>query len=272
MNKQSDSNGLDYKINIDGKTCEITGIGTCEDETVIIPEAIDGYTVTGIGADAFRDCHRFKNITIPQSIRSIGERTFCGCTQLSELIVPDSVIYIAECAFPGVGEVKISEDNPNYMSSNNAVFTKDMKTLLHCAANIKERFFDVPSSVTRIGNGAFHACQNLTSIHLGNSVTEIGENTFWACKNLEDIDLGNSVAIIGRSAFKACIKLQNVALPVSLATIEKNAFLFCNSLSSVRYNGTRLQWKQVRLEDAKWRYDSAIRTLVCVDGTIEYLF
>ena len=272
MNKQSDSNGLDYKINIDGKTCEITGIGTCEDETVIIPEAIDGYTVTGIGADAFRDCHRFKNITIPQSIRSIGERTFCGCTQLSELIVPDSVIYIAECAFPGVGEVKISEDNPNYMSSNNAVFTKDMKTLLHCAANIKEHFFDVPSSVTRIGNGAFHACHNLTGIRLGNSVTEIGENAFWSCKNLEEINLGNSVVIIGRSAFKACIKLQSIVLPVSLAIIEKNAFLFCNSLSSVRYNGTRLQWKHVRLEDAKWRYDSAIRTLVCVDGTIEYPF
>ena len=44
---------LSYSVNADGETCTITGIGGYKSSTLIIPESIDGYTVTIIGADAF---------------------------------------------------------------------------------------------------------------------------------------------------------------------------------------------------------------------------
>ena len=48
------SQGLQYRVNADRTSCEIIGVGTCKDRKIIIPEVIDGYTVTSVGAEAFR--------------------------------------------------------------------------------------------------------------------------------------------------------------------------------------------------------------------------
>ena len=46
-------NGLEYRINEDGKTCTIVGIGKCTDTVVEIPQTIKKYKVTSIGKEAF---------------------------------------------------------------------------------------------------------------------------------------------------------------------------------------------------------------------------
>ena len=399
MNQNSNygSQGLRYKINPDGQTCEITGMGECMDKAVIIPQKIGGYTVTSIGKKAFRYCRRFKHmilpdsvltideyafsecktlesvtlgnavtsigkgafgncsslasltlpssvtsigkrafmgvgevraseknprfitidgnlfssdgrtflhyatgkkdtsftvpsfvteigemafylcknlteIIIPNSVKSIAEYAFCGCTGVSALTVPDSVADIGEGAFSGLGEVSVSKDHAYYVRIGCALYTKDMKTLLHCAATIKDSLFSVPDTVTRIGNGAFHACNHLKIVTLGTQVTDVGDYAFWTCKGLEEIHLGNAVASIGKCAFRSCQRLRNLMLPASLSFIGADAFFFCRDLTSVRYLGAKNQWKKVHLEDIRWRNESSIRSLLCTDGTIEYLF
>ncbi len=42
------------------------------DSTVMIPETIEGKTVTSIGGHAFRGCSSLTEITIPSSVTSIG--------------------------------------------------------------------------------------------------------------------------------------------------------------------------------------------------------
>ena len=42
----------------------------------------------------------------------------------------------------------------------------------------------IPDGVTKIGDCAFFACQNLTNAYIPDSVTKIGESAFAFCKKL----------------------------------------------------------------------------------------
>lgn len=60
----------------------MTGIGSCTDTEVVIPEVIEGYTVTSIGGFAFEDCSSLTSVTIGSSAASIGYYAFHACTRL----------------------------------------------------------------------------------------------------------------------------------------------------------------------------------------------
>ena len=51
--------------------------------SVNIPDSIDGYTISSIGANAFQDCSNLTEVTIPNSVTNIGDNAFNGCTNLS---------------------------------------------------------------------------------------------------------------------------------------------------------------------------------------------
>ena len=52
---------------------------------VVIPETVNGYTVTQIGQSAFEGNTNIVSIDLPDTITIIGKRAFAGCTNLSEM-------------------------------------------------------------------------------------------------------------------------------------------------------------------------------------------
>ena len=88
-------------------------------------------------------------------------------------------------------------------------------------------------SVTSIGNEAFSACWDMTSITIPNSVTSIGNCAFDSCFGLTNLTLPNSVTTIGISAFYGCSGLTSLTLPNSLTSIGEWAFAYCRGLTSV---------------------------------------
>ncbi len=99
------SAGLEYEVNSDGKTCTVTGIGTCTDKTVVIGEHIDGYRVTNIGDHAFFECEKLTSVNIPNSVTSIGSCAFSGCGNLTSINIPDSVTSIGGYTFSNCGSL-----------------------------------------------------------------------------------------------------------------------------------------------------------------------
>jgi hypothetical protein len=67
----------------------------------------------------------------------------------------------------------------------------------------------IPSSVKRIGEGAFRGCTALTSVYIPSSVTQIDDDAFRGCTALTSADVPLS-AKLGESVFKECKSLTSM--------------------------------------------------------------
>ena len=91
--------------------------------------------------------------------------------------------------------------------------------------------------MTKIGDGCFWNCHNLTSITIPDSVVDVGAYSFEDLVNLQSVVFGNSVARIDYGAFEGCSGLTSVTLPDSLTSIESFAFYLCSNLATVSFLG-----------------------------------
>ena len=146
----------DWKISVlnDG-TAEITAYHGSE-SVLIIPNTIDGLTVTSIGGGAFLYKSSLTSVMIPNSVSSIGQSAFAQCTGLTDVTIPDSVTEIGSFAFSGcTGLTSVS----------------------------------LPDSMTNIGHKAFEDCIGLTNVMIPNSVSNIPGDAFLGCTELQSISV-----------------------------------------------------------------------------------
>ena len=156
------------------------------------------YTVTAIGNEAFYGCGSLTSINIGDSVTTIDIGAFTSCSKLTRITV--------------------SSNNTNYSSLNGVLFDKTQQRLiLYPEGKIGE--YQIPNSVTTIGDYAFSDCNKLTSINFPNSVKTIRNGAFMYCFGLTNINLSNSVTTIGDQAFYHCSGLTNINIPNSVTTI-----------------------------------------------------
>lgn len=94
----ADGNTYYFVDNGDG-TATITGLDDSGDYStdIIIPDTVDGLTVTKIGDNAFMDCGLAK-VTIPASVTEIGASAFEG-NLLTSVTIPAGVTNVGDSAF-----------------------------------------------------------------------------------------------------------------------------------------------------------------------------
>ena len=78
-----------YEVLADG-TIRITSCQT-SDVNLVIPDTIDGYTVTEIGANAFANQTSIQTVKFPANLKQIGVKAFANCTGLLEVTLPDTI-------------------------------------------------------------------------------------------------------------------------------------------------------------------------------------
>lgn len=103
-------------------------------------------------------------------------------------------------------------------------------------ADIIGGVFNIPDSVTSIGDYAFRDCTSLESINIPDSVTSIGYCAFYGCTGLKSIVIPDSVESIGKRAFRDCTGLKSIVIPDSVKWIGNFAFKNCTNLSSHNIN------------------------------------
>ena len=202
------SSKLEYEINVDGKTCTITGLGSYEGYELVIPEQIGGYTVTAIGDYAFREseiervimadtvvtigkeafsyCYYITDIELSDNLKTIGEGAFAYCSSLERIEIPGSVRILPEYLFYGSNSLKSVSLNEGLVRIKNAAF--------YDCAMLQEITF--PSTLQYIGEMAFAECDALTEIVLPNGLIEFDFDIFSSCKNLSTISFPSSLRIV----------------------------------------------------------------------------
>ena len=194
------SEGLSYMLSADKTYYAVTGLGSCGDQTIVIPAEYKGLPIKEIANRAFWNNATILNVKLPAGITSIGDYAFYGCTALTNVSLPEGVTEIGKSAFAS------------------------------CFALTE---ISLPKSLTNIGERAFIECFNLTSITLPETLKEIPAQAFSGCTALTSVNFNKVVEKIGAYAFNGCAGLKTIKIPTTVETIGEYAFADCDGLTSI---------------------------------------
>ena len=223
-----------YKYIVSNGEAEITEY-TGADSTVVIPEFLGGYPVTGILPNSFYGCYNLMNVTIPDSVETINFYAFLECENLRNVYIGSKVRYLDAMAFsycPSLVNISVADDNLHYSSLNGILFNKIKTELIKFPEGLDIEY-SVPSYVTKIGPYAFYLSQNLISVTIPKSVTKIGEHAFAHCYSLKNVNIGENVNLIDAYAFSSCTSLADVVIPNKTQVIGDSAFSSCYNLERI---------------------------------------
>ncbi|MDE7120788.1 MAG: leucine-rich repeat domain-containing protein, partial [Oscillospiraceae bacterium] len=87
--------------------------------------------------------------------------------------------------------------------------------------------------VTEIGQYAFEAAWDVTSITLPDTIQIINEQAFADCEMLSEINIPDSVTAIGRGAFSNCMNLTELTIPASVTETGEEMLTNCLNLQDL---------------------------------------
>ena len=156
-----------YEVLSDG-TIRITSCQT-SDVNLVIPDTIDGYTVTEIGTSAFANQTSIQTVKFPANLKQIGVKAFANCTGLLEVTLPDTIQGAGQLCFSGCTALK------------KAVLNKGRINIVY---------------------GMFENCTSLTEVVIPDTVENIAMYAFLNCRSLTHLNLPASMKSISVHAFE----------------------------------------------------------------------
>ena len=192
------------------------------DTDVIVPEKVNGQTITAINLFAFRSNQNINSIILPDSITDIGEESFAWCTNLKKVVLPKNLTQINVGLFRKCTSLETIE-------LPKTVTFIDAEAFEGCSS-LKE--ITIPDGVEEIYDDTFDNCTALTKINLPASVTAIASGAFGSCTSLESINLDN-ISSIGKFAFYNCTGLTELTLGENPVDISRKAFSGCSNITKV---------------------------------------
>ncbi len=91
------SDGLLYSAY--GDYYAVSDIGTCKDDSIVVPNTYNGKDVKAIDGDAFLRCDSLSSITLPNTVTHIGSNAFSKCSKLTSVMLGSGITSIGNNAF-----------------------------------------------------------------------------------------------------------------------------------------------------------------------------
>ncbi len=194
-----------------------------------------------IEAHAFSGCQNIKSITIPDSVKTIGTRAFESCSSLEKVYIGSGVEKIEDMPFvfdveglpcSNLKSIEVSKDNKYYTSVDGVLFNKEMTELIQYPIGKKQKEYVIPDSVTKIGNGSFRYCNELTKLTIGKGITVIDDPLLYDCENIETVILPDTLTRLDDGAFKYS-GIKYIDIPDSVTYLGCEAMTGCDRLETV---------------------------------------
>ena len=203
-------------------------------EGIRMTEFVIPSTVENIQGYAFSGCDLI-NIVVSDNVKTIGKRTFARCELLEKIYVGKSVSDIGLYAFNDSPKLRLEVDVDNeYFSTdenNDVLFDKNKTKLIKHLRGTELVNYDIPLTVTEIGEFAFEGCSSLKSIDLHEGMTALGSSAFWGCESITEIIIPSTVLTVGSGgAFSNCKNLIKVVLADGMTNVPSKV---CYNLSTV---------------------------------------
>ena len=232
-------------------------------ETLIVPDTIDGVTITAIGNQAFYGVEKVKTVQLPNTITTIGDEAFYGCKNMTEINLPSNINSMGTWAFYGCSKL-VSIDIPTGITSipDNA--------FRECRALTNVTF---PLNITQIGNKSFEKCIAFTKIHLPASISTLKDDAFTNCSGVTEFSVdansqyfraidGNlyskdgktfvyyalgktaktftvpeGVTALGWAAFANEMELETINVATTVKSLGYECFSACQGLKDITFGG-----------------------------------
>ena len=271
---------LNYTINSDG-TLTITGFDPGftppDNYTLIIPDEIDGKSVSAIANNAFYQKNNFTSLSIGKNVKSIGEsafreakgmktltfaagtqltsiatNAFRACTDLTAVVIPKTVTTMGTSIFEDCTSLTSAAYEEGFAMNYIPEWT---------FYNTRFSEFTIPSSVQTINKGAFMNNSALSAIEFPATLNKLGEEAFRNCSSLTQVTIPATITamdanvlwnsgvktadiyceVLGQGAFYQCSQLETVNIREGVKTLGTNAggaFHDCTKLATVTIPST----------------------------------
>ena len=200
LTETTPSEGLDFALNAAGDGYILTGMGTCTDSHVVIPEYPVEYNKIPVTVISFSYI-RAEYVTVPKSVTTING--YYGETK--------AINYL------GSFEEWL---NVNYNQGGTSIFSQG--ALLYVNGNPIMGEMELTADLETIPKNAFLGYAHITSLNISTPI--IGENAFYGCDNLKKIQISNGVKEIGKNAFRSCLALEQISLGNAIEEMGQEAF------------------------------------------------
>lgn len=209
------------------------------------------YSMTRIGARAFKGCSALVDVEMPTTVSQIGDEAFYGCDGISEIKIP-IIQHIGENAFGGISSL-YNPNNPNDLSSvtldteaentpdytwyTESDVTGDIGKVLHYRPTSLKTGDPLPASTKNVGGLAIGKIRiGGENGYNGNetAITSLDDYSFAECASLYSVDFHETVLAIGQHAFENCTLLENVTLrSPTLVPYSTGMLANCGQLSTI---------------------------------------
>lgn len=151
-----------YTLNDNNEASLVEYVG--EEETVTLPETLDGKTVVDISEDILKNNNSVKKITVPDSYKEIS-CTFKSKT-LETVHIGSSVANIYKLAFafaPNMKNVFVSENNSTYRDIDGVLCKDD--AIVYYPIGRTEKSYSIPGGINKLTSGSFLNATNLEKLY-----------------------------------------------------------------------------------------------------------
>ncbi len=253
----ADYEDLIFTLSEDKKSYSVSSANKEMEGELVIPNEYEGLPVTKIDSYGFNSTYITK-VVIPDSVTTIGSEAFNNCIELKEIVMSKNIEYVGNWCF---NKTAFYNNEDNWENG-----------VLYCGSLLIEGKVDfegtlkIKNGTKSVADSAFRFRENLKEVVFPNSLTHINNTAFYGCA-LTNVVLSEGLEFIGSASFGGNQQLIEVSIPKSVKVIDNDSFVNCEKLATVKYSGSKDDWKNVSVGEYNKHLLSA--KLICDDEEVK---